>query len=292
MKKLFLLGFILLPQLVCAEVKIEADVPFLGPDRPEKLDVYLPPESFQRPLPAILLIHGGGWRGGDKAEKRTASMAVALAENGYAVFSTNYLLNVGYRDDNNKLHITEVAWPQSLYDCKSALRFARAEASRFGIAPDRIGVMGMSAGGHLAMLVGATAEEDELNQHGLYLDQSNAVSCILDFYGIADLRGQRLTPFTGSDRKVTSAYDEPASPVTYFNADTPPFFIAHGTADKVIPVKASQDLVKSLEQHGIEYTYVEIEDAPHSFHLELDERDLRPEVFGFLQTHLGSPQTR
>jgi acetyl esterase/lipase len=276
--------------LTAAEPRIERDIPFLGPGRAEKLDVYLPPETFARPVPAVLLIHGGGWRIGDKAGPRERNIGQTLAAHGYAVFSINYLLNQGKKDpDTGKLRLTRVAWPQNFHDCKSGLRFIRAEATRFGVAPDRIAVMGGSAGGHLAMLVGATAWRGEINRHGLYPEQSNDVACILDFYGDFDIRGRRVSPFAGASPEETAGNEEAASPVVYFDARTPPMFITHGTADTIVPVERSRALARHLEKAGLDYWYVEIAGAPHSFDLQPEQMDLRPVVLAFLAKHLGVP---
>ncbi|QYY34951.1 alpha/beta hydrolase [Ruficoccus sp. ZRK36] len=273
------------------EVTVIKDIDYLGADRKEKMDAYLPAASFERPLPAVLLIHGGGWRVGDKAAKRERSIANDLTAHGYAVFSINYELNVGERDPKTKkLTLSHLAWPQNLYDCKSAVRFLRLKADEYGINPEQIAVTGGSAGGHLSMMVGATANDDEINQHGLYLNQSNAISCILNFYGIYDVRKFHTNPFSGAPREVRTAHADAASPDTYFDKDLPPMFIAHGTADKTIPVKYSRELAQALAKLGTPYVYIEIEGAPHSFDLQPEQFDLRPTVLSFLQQYLGTPQ--
>lgn len=290
MRTLPALLFLSLAGWAPADIRTESEIPCFGPGRTEKMDAHLPDDSFKRPVPAIILIHGGGWRTGDKADKRELSIARTLSENGYAVFSINYLLNVGERDEAGRLRITELAWPQNFYDCKSALRFVRAEADHFGIDPERIAVMGGSAGGHLAMLVGLTAEDDSLNSNGLYLEESNAVRCIVNFYGPHDLRGKKLTPFTGSAMNRNADLEALASPVTHLHAQSPPFFIAHGTNDKVIPVDSSRDLVQRLEALNIPFEYVEIPGAPHAFDLQPPQKDLRRPLLDFLQAHLGKPE--
>lgn len=268
-----------------------SDVDYLGPDRAEKMDIYLPSDDYVSPAPAVLLIHGGGWRVGDKASNRERSISNDLRESGYAVFSINYDLNVGERDpQTKKLTLSHLAWPQNLYDCKSALRYIRANAERLGIDPERIAVMGGSAGGHLSMMVGATVNDDEINQHGLYLDQSNAVSCILNFYGIYDVRKIPIHPFVGMPREVYEAHKDEASPVEYFDDELPPMFIAHGSGDKTVPVQLSRDLVQDLQQLDTPYCYVEIQGAPHSFDLHPEQFDLEPTVISFLHQYLGVPQ--
>ncbi|OAM90180.1 alpha/beta hydrolase [Termitidicoccus mucosus] len=269
---------------------IRHDVNYLGPDRAEKLDIYLPPENFARPVPAVLFIHGGGWRLGDKAGKREVNIGGTLAAHGYAVFSINYLLNVGDRDAaTGKTKLTSVAWPQNLHDCKTALRFIRKESARYGINPDRIATMGGSAGGHLAMLVGATANRAEINRHGLYTEQSNGVTCIINFYGEYDVSGRWRASFAGDTPEKTVANARAASPVTYLDKNTPPMFITHGSADKTIPAERSRMLTNYLEKLGVDYLYVEIGGAPHSYDLEPAQMDLRPAVLTFLEKYLGKP---
>ncbi|MDR1010925.1 MAG: alpha/beta hydrolase [Opitutaceae bacterium] len=278
------------PAPLAPSANVQSDVSYLGPDRAEKLDIYLPPETFARPVPAVLFIHGGGWRLGDKAGTREVKIATTLAARGYAVVSINYLLNVGERNEAaRKTVLTSVAWPQNLHDCKSALRFIRKESARHGIDPNRIAVAGGSAGGHLAMLLGATANHAEFNKHGLYTDQSNAVSCILNFYGEYDISGRWSFCFAGKTPRQTDANIKAASPITHLDKNTPPMFITHGSADKTISVERSRLLAAHLSKLGVDYLYVEIGGAAHAYDLEPQQMDLRPIVLAFLEKHLGKP---
>jgi acetyl esterase/lipase len=268
-------------------VQVLSDLVYLAPDRGEKLDVYLPANSFSRPRPAILLIHGGGWRIGDKADARERNIGRTLAARGYVVFSINYLLNVGEKDPaTGRLRLSRLAWPQNLHDCKTALRYIRAHASRHGVDPGRIGVMGGSAGGHLSMLLGATARHADFNRHGLYQDQPNDVACILNFYGDYDVRGRIVSPFEGATPAETDVNANAASPVVHFDDTLPPLFITHGTADTIIPVERSRLLAEHLRNTGRDYVYIEIAGAPHSYDLQPAQYDLRPAVLAFLQQHL------
>lgn len=90
--------FLTMTTPLTAQVRVESDISYLGLDRAEKLDVYLPQETFARPVPAVLLIHGGGWRIKDKADARERNIGQNLAAHGYAVFSINYLLNIEKKD--------------------------------------------------------------------------------------------------------------------------------------------------------------------------------------------------
>ncbi|MEX2606490.1 MAG: alpha/beta hydrolase [Kiritimatiellia bacterium] len=262
------------------------DIAYLGPERLEKMDAYLPSDAFPGPHPAILLIHGGGWRINDKADPREVNIGTHLAKKGYAVFSINYLLNEGYRDENGKMILTKIAWPQNFYDCKSGLRFLCAKAAEYNINPDRIATMGGSAGGHLAMLVGSTILHEAFNREGLYTDQSNEVSCILTLYGEFDLRARPTSPMRGRTAEETARNEHDASPVNWINQKTPPMFIAHGSADTLIPVERSRLLAQHLERMGVEYWYVEISGAPHTFDLHPEQMNLEPTILSFLQKHL------
>jgi acetyl esterase/lipase len=128
-------------------VTIERDVAYLTPDRKEKLDLYLPANRDRAMRsPAIVIIHGGGWVGGDKASEREFSTGTTLAAAGYVCAAINYKLDGDGR------------WPTNLFDCKNAVRFLRARADQYQIDGDLIGVIGGSAGGHLALMVAYTSD--------------------------------------------------------------------------------------------------------------------------------------
>lgn len=272
-----------------SDIDLIRDIPFLGAGRDERMDAYLPAARFQRPLPAVLLIHGGGWRIGDKADEREINIGNHLAAAGFAVFSINYLLNEGEKDVAEKMRHTKIAWPQNLHDCKSALRFLRKESNRFHIDPSRIAAMGGSAGGSFAMLLGCTAEIPEMNSGGVYTDQVASVSCIIDFYGPPDMQNHRAAVFAAASEEQTNENARVASPVTWLHHQMPPILIAHGSADRLVPVEDSRALVRKLAELGVDYWYVEIAGAPHTFHLEPEQMDLRPVVLAFLAKHLGRP---
>ncbi len=271
------------------DITIQSDIAYLGPDRAEKLDAYLPSSAYRGPHPAILLIHGGGWRLGDKADNRERDIGTTLARHGYAVFSINYLLNETTKEEGEPVRLHSLAWPQSFTDCKSALRFLRAEAQTYHLDPDRIATMGGSAGGHLALLLAATAEHPLFNREGLHTEQSNAVTCALNFYGDYDIRGRTVSPFAGASDEVKAQHEADASPVTWIDTNMPPVFITHGARDTIIPVERSRRLVEHLDKHGLDYWYVEIAGAGHGYDLHLEQMNLEPSVLTFLHKHLGKP---
>lgn len=267
-----------------------ADIPYLGLDRAERMDAWLPPERFARPCPAVLLIHGGGWRIGDKADARERNIGATLSATGYAVFSINYLLNSG--DGGEYGQPSRVAWPQNYIDCVTALRHIRARAGEYGIDPALIAVMGGSAGGHLSMLLAATATVPDMPRGDLHREQPVDVRCVISLYGPHDLHGRRANAVAGTDDAATAVNVRQASPSTWFGPATPPVLIVHGSADTLVPVEDGRALSELLRHRGVPYWYVEVSGAPHSFHLEPEQMDLRPLVLGFLARHLGAPVVR
>jgi acetyl esterase/lipase len=270
-------------------VTIRQDVSFLAPDRGEKLDLYLPstrPASTRSP--AIVIIHGGGWVGGDKAASREFKTATTFVEHGYVCVSINYLLGKG-------------SWPTNLLDCKNAVRFLRSRADELQIDPDRIGVIGGSAGGHLALMVAYTADVAELEPPQPYPGVSSRVSCVVDLYGITNLLTRHKTDPTGKPLSATTKaaamleYDEAkwraASPVTYVSPKTVPTLILQGLADTTVDRDQSFELADKLTQAGVEHELITLEGIGHTFDLQTWNRkplprDLRPVVVEFFDRHL------
>ncbi|NLX99165.1 MAG: alpha/beta hydrolase [Rhodopirellula sp.] len=266
------------------EVRIEKDVAYLGPDRQEKGDLYLPADVPDgRRCPAVLIIHGGGWTGGDKGAAREINIGTNLAANGYVGFSINYVLAKG-----------NPVWPQNLYDCKTAVRWLRKNADRLKIDPEHIGVIGGSAGGHLAAMVALTDPESGLDPPGPYGEFSCRVQAGVDLYGPADLLtwlpdrpGLGMLP---ASRAEDRGLYRLASPGTHADKDDPPLLILQGTADGTVPVEQSERLAAALAKAGTRHELIVIEGAPHSFHLQPKQRDLRPVVLGFFERYLAAPQ--
>lgn len=234
-------------------LKILRDISYVpGDTNPShRLDVYLPEHRslFEKARPLIVWIHGGAWQSGNK----DSTPAAVLPLVGYVAASINYRLT------------DEASFPAQLEDCQSAIRFLRKHSSEFGIDPDRIGVWGLSSGGHLAAMVGLTGGADGKNmQSG---PDSSAVQAVCDWCGPTDFI--EISKQSSADNKFElNSPDGPvakllgglpsaspdkarlASPVNFVHAGAPPFLILHGTADEVVPTQQSIELSKLLNKFG------------------------------------------
>lgn len=260
------------------DVRVERSVDYLGADRSEKADVYSPLEiPAGKRLPAVVIIHGGGWNDGVRDDRREINIGSTLARHGYIAMSIDYVLSHGKYE----------VWPTNLYDCKNAVRWLRRNAERLHVNPDRIGVIGGSAGGHLASMVALTGPGDGLEPARPYPGVSDQVSCCVDMYGITDLTiYEPRAAMLG--KKLSEAPDlyRAASPMIYVRSNAPPFLILHGTADKTVSPRQSELFAAVLEKAGVEHKLIMIEGAPHSFTLEPPQRDLRPLVLDFFDHNL------
>lgn len=265
-----------------ADVRIEKDVPYLGPDRAEKLDLYLPTEDpiTGRKRPGILIIHGGGWTAGDKGAKREINIGTTLASHGYVCVSINYALA-------SEGHPT---WPRNLHDCKRAVRWLRKNADKYRIDPDHIGAIGGSAGGHLVAMLAVTGSEG-----GFEPAEDSEFSCRVQaavpmYPGRPAGMDRDHVMFPGTLAELPELY-RAAAPIHHVTKGDAPMLILHGTADTTTPLSGSQRFAEKLEEAGVEHQLVIVEGAAHSFDLQPRQQDLRGLVVGFFDKHL-KPESR
>jgi len=226
------------------------------------LDIFLPGHA-QGPLPLVVWVPGGGWRNCNKAGKRTEF----LTRHGFASAAINY-------------RVSGVASaPANIQDCKAAIRWMRAHAEPYGIDPDRIGVWGSSAGGHLVALLGTTNGLAEIEGSGNSDGWSSDVQAVCDFCGPSDLT-RIAEPEVRRDHEVlydvTAQYlggpveerDELArlmSPFHHASADCPPMLIGHGELDPTVPVEESIILHEALQQAGTDVTLHIVKGGGHGW---------------------------
>lgn len=265
------------PPAYPTDVRVKPDVAFLPKDRSEKADLYFPKTMEQgKKYPAVVMIHGGGWTGGTKHAARELNVCGNLARAGYIAMSVDYVLS---KDG-------KAVWPQNLHDCQSAVRWLRRNAAELQVDPENIGVIGGSAGGHLAALVALLEESDGLDAKEPYGDVSCRVKCGVDLYGPNDLAEYKDVKMLGKTMAEDKELYRKASPVSYARKHSPPLLILHGTADKTVDVKQSELLAEALKKAGAVHELVIVPGAPHTFHLQPKEKDLRPVVIGFFDRYL------
>jgi acetyl esterase/lipase len=219
-------------------------------DKELKLDLAKP--EGKGPFPCVVLFHGGGWRMGNKKDVR--SWLPFLAEEGYVAASVGYRL------------VPDATFPAQIEDGKTAVRFLRANADKYGIDKNRVAAMGWSAGGHLACMLGLT--DPKCGFEGKECsDQSSRVQAVVDYFGPTDLAAfgkdelaQKgvLAPFVGKRYADDPAAHEKASPVKYVTKDAPPFLIFHGRKDWVVPIEQSRELAEKLRDVRVPVKLVEV----------------------------------
>jgi acetyl esterase/lipase len=240
--------------------------------RPLQLDVWMP--AGDEAAPVVIWIHGGGFMFGDRRVLpetfRPNQVFDALLDAGLAVASIDYR------------HALEAPFPAQLQDAKAAVRYLRAHADALGIDTARMGVMGESAGGHIAALVGLTSHRPDLEgSHGV-VGPSSAVDVVVDWYGPADLTTMpRMTPpphiaaklppellLPPEDqltRGLEGAALADASPITHVTPEAPPFLLVHGTSDWLVPYAQSEQLHAALTAVGVDCRLEPVDGAQHIF---------------------------
>lgn len=238
-------------------VTVERDVVYgKAGDRELKFDLYRPTAKPEKPAPILLFIHGGGWSGGNKRDY--AIYCNKFAALGYVAISVGYRLS------------GEAKFPAAIQDFNAAIRYARANAAGFGGDPDRMVVLGGSAGGHLSLLAGYASDVPELQGDSGNPGVSSRVQAVVDLYGPADCtvpfaqKAPQVTSFLGTTYDKNPELFAKLSPITYLDKDDPPTLIIHGTLDDIVPIAQSDMLSEKLKELGVDYWYDRIDGWPHT----------------------------
>lgn len=254
----------IVPEFKSATVQEKKEIVYCETgERKLLLDAFYPSENKEAKRPAVMIIHGGGWRTGSRTQHYP--LAQRLADLGYVCFTPEYRLS------------TEALYPAAIYDLKAALRWIHANAKTYNIDTAKIAVLGFSAGGELAAFLGTTAGNAAYEGTGCHLDFSSNVQAIVDLDGT--LSFVHPESGEGDDSKRTSAAtywfgypkkDAPelwtkASPLTHVSKYTPPTLFINSSVAHMHAGRT--DYLKVLQENGIYAEVKSFDEAPHSFPL-------------------------
>ena len=242
------------------DIVVERDLTYGNVAQRElKLDLAMPAMGAG-PFPAVIFVHGEGWRAGNRQQMNHFIEGVASL--GYIGATIEYRL------------VPAARFPAQVEDMKAAVRWLRANADRYRIRADRIGVVGFSAGGYLASMLGVTGPSDGLEGDGGNAQVSSAVQAVVSFFGPTDfstrdwpsaLETEVIVPFLGGSFADRPDVYARASPINYASGRAPPFLFFHGTNDELVPVDQSRRLAGKLKHHGVPSRLVELQGEAHGF---------------------------
>jgi len=218
------------------------------------------PKSSEGPFPAVLCIHGGGFRAG-KRESYDA-LCLKLASRGYVAATITYRLAPQHK------------FPAAIHDTKAAVRWLRANAAKYKIAPDAIGVTGGSAGGHLAQFLGVTAHVPQFEGDGGNANQSSQVTCVVNVYGPSDFTKsygksvdahEVLPLWLGGSLDTARKIHIQASPLYWVTPNAAPTLFIHGTEDKYVAHEQAEWIHERLQAAAVETELLTLPGAGHGF---------------------------
>ena len=256
------------------------------------LDVYLPDDG-ETARPAVMYIHGGGWKTGSRSHH--VDHARRLAGSGYVAISIDYRLT------------PDGAYPRSIQDTQCALAFVRAQADAWGLDPDRIAVMGYSAGGHLVALLGVATDEPDFLPDCAAAGGAPVAppAAVISGAGPTDLRGWEVDAVReligGSEADHPERYQR-ASPLAHVDGDAPPYLFIHGTSDWFVPIEQSRAMRDALVDAGVDARLLELAGVGHLTGvggdagrqelgiLSIDEPEAWIALDDFLRDTIGGPR--
>ena len=249
-----------LPPPLPDSVTADMDVEYSRVGERVAMDIYKPKAAGV--YPAVLAVHGGGFRGGNRQSYR--ALCVKLAERGYVAATASYRLSPGNQ------------FPAHVEDVKAAVRYLRANAAKLGIDPTRIGATGGSAGGHLVLMLGLTGDLKDFEGSGPNQAFSSKVQAVVNFYGPTDFThsyepgksvdaAQVLPLFLGGDVDHERREHLRSSPLYYVNPLAAPTMTVHGTKDTYVNYEHALWLTERLKAAGVDNELVTIEGGGHGF---------------------------
>ncbi|MCS6863132.1 MAG: alpha/beta hydrolase, partial [Abditibacteriales bacterium] len=255
---------------------VERDVVYRKVDGEElKLDAYVP--QGEGKFPAVIVIHGGAWRMGDKAAY--AAECIALANNGYAAFTIRYRLLPRHK------------FPACVEDCKAAVRWVRQNAAKYKVDPQRIGAFGHSAGGHLAAMLATIGGTSQFNDDPNAKPEDSRIQAAVCMAGVFEFPPIDFPLFReflgGTPQEKPDAYKQ-ASPLHHVSKSTAPILLLHGDEDRFVPLIGSQRFADALTKAGVENQLVVLKGVGHLYQWGHGEA-VRQEMVKFFDKHLKRP---
>lgn len=264
-----------------AEIVFEKNIEYSNPDGQHLQLNMARPKNAKGPLPCVVCIHGGGFRAG----KRDGydGLIQNLARNGFAAVTVSYRLAPKYQ------------FPAAVHDTKAAVRWVRANAAKYGIDPDRIGVTGGSAGGHLAQFLGVTPGVAEFEGDGGNPNVSSQVKCVVNVYGPSDFTksygksvdaAEVLPLFLGGNLQTALPAHIRSSPLNWVTPNAAPTLCIHGTEDKYVAHEQAVWMIDRLKASGVEAQLLTLQGAGHGFKGK-DAESADQALVAYFKKHLG-----
>lgn len=238
-----------------------------------RADLYIAPKAIA-PTPVIINIHGGGWKSG---EKETQGGFNPFFKAGFAVANMEYRLS------------GQATAPAAIEDTRCMLIYLIQNAKKLNINPNKIIIMGGSAGGHLALMGGLLGNDHKFDSNCKGVDNIK-VAAIIDKYGIMDVWDWTYGPEHKSsspklwlgDKVKDEAFIKSVSPITYVNKNSPPIFIVHGDADPTVPYQQSVDLYKKLQDLGVKSQFITVAGGGHGKFEKAKNNEINEAILQFI----------
>ena len=270
-------------ETVPAGVVFEKNIEYSNPDDQHLQLNMARPKEGAGPFPAVICIHGGGFRAGTR--EGFNGLCLQLAEKGYVAVTVSYRLAPKYQ------------FPSAVYDVKAAVRWMRANAEKYQIDPDRIGTTGGSAGGHLAQFLGVTSGVKKFEGDGGNAEYSSSVKCVVNFYGPSDFTKSYdasvdakdvLPLFLGGNLEQERHRHIESSPLYWVTPEAAPTLFVHGTKDAYVAHEQAEWIVERMKAADVEATLMTIEDGDHGFRTSSPEvkEKIEKARFEFFDRHL------
>ena len=248
--------------VVAGETKIKTESKIVygkGEDVNLELDLAMPADG-KGPYPAIVCVHGGGWKAGSR--QSLSKLTEILAKKNFVAVTVTYRLAPKHQ------------FPAQIEDCKAAVRWLRGNADKYNINPERVGAIGFSAVGHLSCLLGAADPSAGLEGNGGNPKQSSKVQAVVSFFGPTDFTTKTwndtvenlfFVPFLGGKFDEKKDLYRKCSPLVYCTKEAPPFLFFHGAKDTLVSIDHSEKMSKKLREVGASAELVTLADEGHGW---------------------------